>query len=94
MKSLQLLVTFLAFSLFGSIPNSVNAQQKNNDKSLLYKIEGNNIKTSYLYGTIHLIEKEKFIMHDKTKHAFDQTEQLVLELDMDDASLQMDMMKH
>lgn len=94
MKTIQLLITFLTVSIFGFLPTTVSGQNKDTDKSLLYKIEGNGIQTSYLFGTIHLIEKDKFVMHDKTKTAFENSDQLVLELDMDDASLQMEMLKH
>ena len=49
--------------------------------SLLWKIEGNGIKKgSYLFGTMHLIEKENFIFPDKLEKLFKKSDVLVMEL--------------
>lgn len=59
-------------------------------KSLLWEISGNGLSTkSYLYGTIHMIEKKDFFMSDVTKDRFNRTQVLFLELDMDDPSIMM-----
>ncbi|GER58769.1 TraB/GumN family protein [Patiriisocius marinus] len=71
---------------------NVKAQQ--NDNSLLWKVEGKGIKTSYVFGTFHMIPKESFILKDKVKNALAISELMVLELDMDDPSMQSEMMKH
>ncbi|MEO0471111.1 MAG: TraB/GumN family protein [Bacteroidota bacterium] len=63
-------------------------------KSLLWKIEGNGIQPSYLYGTFHILPESEFDMKDKVKNAFSATEQLVMELDMDDPGMQTEMMKN
>ncbi|MEM8528993.1 MAG: TraB/GumN family protein [Bacteroidota bacterium] len=76
-------------SLFLGLQFSANAQEN----SLLYKIEGKNIETSYLYGTIHILPQKDFVLSDRVKSAFEESELIVLELDMDDPNLQMDMMK-
>ena len=70
------------------------AQQKvpQLEKTLLWKIEGNGIQPSYLYGTIHLIGQGDFFFNQPTQDAFDKSEQVVLELDMDDPNMQMQMM--
>ncbi len=68
------------------------AQQ--NDNSLLWKVEGNGIKTSYVFGTFHMLPKEDFLFKDKVKDAFAASELIVLELDMDDPSMQTEMLKH
>jgi uncharacterized protein YbaP (TraB family) len=55
------------------------------ENSLLWEISGNGLaKPSYLYGTVHLICENDFIMKDKVKTAFEKTEELALELDFDD----------
>jgi uncharacterized protein len=55
---------------------------------LLYKISGKNLtKPSYLYGTIHIICPTDMFDMAKLAGYFDQTDGLVLELDMDDAEL-------
>ena len=59
------------------------------EKSLLWKIYGNGAKdTSYLYGTIHMIEKKDFVVSKTLKNRFKKTESLVMEiqLDMDSAA--------
>ena len=61
-------------------------------QSLLWKIEGNGIQTSYLYGTFHILPEADFELKDKVKDAFDQTSQLVMELDVDDPGMQAEMM--
>jgi uncharacterized protein YbaP (TraB family) len=51
------------------------------ESSLLWKIEGPGIpKGSYLFGTMHLIEKEYFIFPDKLEKIVKKSEQLVMEL--------------
>ena len=61
------------------------------DQSLLWKISGNGLsKPSYLFGTIHITCDAA--LSDKVKKALDQTQQLCLELDMDDSSMQSQML--
>lgn len=51
------------------------------ESSLLWKIEGLGIpKGSYLFGTMHMIEKEYFIFPDKLEKIVKKSEQLVMEL--------------
>ena len=78
----------LFFTLFISLFS--NAQEL--EKSLLWKISGNGLnKPSYLFGTIHLTCDSS--LDANTLNALEATEQLYLELDMDDKSIQMQMMK-
>lgn len=64
------------------------------DKSLLYEISGNGLaQPSYLYGTIHIICKDDFLMTEATKQKFSETQQVYLEIDMDDPKMMPDMMK-
>lgn len=54
---------------------------------LLYKISGKNLnQPSYLFGTIHIICPTDMIPMDKFGGYLDRTEQLILEVDMDNAS--------
>ena len=63
------------------------------EKSLLWKISGNGLKhDSYLFGTIHITCDAT--LDDNTLRALDNTKQLYLELDMDEKSMQMEMMQH
>lgn len=82
MKQLFLLV-------FGFLFGISSAQT--NEKSLLWKISGNGLKhDSYLYGTIHITCDAT--LPEKVKKAFHSTDQLCLELDMDDTNMQAEMM--
>jgi len=57
------------------------------EKSLLWKIEGKELtKPSYLYGTIHMIDKKDFFLTDSTVAVFDRMEQVVFEINMEDMS--------
>ena len=62
------------------------------DNSLLYKVERNDIKTSYVFGTFHMLPKADFELKDKVITAFDASELVVMELDMDDPNMQSAMM--
>lgn len=78
----------LLFTIFISLFS--NAQEL--EKSLLWKISGNGLnKPSYLFGTIHLTCDTS--LDANTLNALEATEQLYLELDMDDKSIQMKLMK-
>lgn len=76
----------------GSIVGLANAQ--NRDNALLYELTGPGItKPSYLYGTFHLVCPTDLNITDATKKAIDSTQQVYLELDMDDPALMQGMMK-
>jgi uncharacterized protein YbaP (TraB family) len=62
------------------------------EKSLLWKISGNDLtETSYLYGTIHITCDAS--LDANAQSALEETQLLVLEIDMDDPSMQASMMK-
>jgi uncharacterized protein YbaP (TraB family) len=68
---------------------SLNAQQLEN--STLWRISGNGLEqSSYLFGTIHITCDAT--LDEDVKKALDETSQLVLELDMDDPTMQTKMM--
>ncbi len=83
-----------AMAMILTLTFNVSAQEA---KSLLWEISGNGLeKSSYLYGTIHIICPDDFVISDNLKAAFEAAEQVALELDMDDPqemqSIQMAMM--
>lgn len=87
MKNLkQVITTLLLIVTF-----SVNAQ--NNEKTNLWKIEGDSIKTSYLFGTIHLLPQKDFKLSEKVKKAFNNCNKVALEMDMADPSFATDAMR-
>ena len=81
------LIATVLFSILSVI--SINAQKLEN--STLWKIEGNGLeKPSYIFGTIHITCDAS--LEDDVKKALDETSQVVLEIDMDDPSMQTKMM--
>jgi len=67
----------------------------NTDNSLLWKIEGKALKQpSYLLGTIHILPQKDFFLSDAMKQALASSQQVVLELDMDDPNMSMEMFKY
>ncbi|WP_412476007.1 TraB/GumN family protein [Flavobacterium sp. TBRC 19031] len=80
------------FLLLCSLFMGVAFGQKN-ENTLLWKISGNGLKeSSYLFGTIHITCDAT--LTDKVKTALDKTQQLCLELDMDDPAMQGEMMSN
>ena len=64
------------------------------EKALLWEISGKGLaKPSYLYGTIHVICPTDMIMTDKMQASLKKTEQLSLEIDMDEPNMMLAMMQ-
>lgn len=64
------------------------------DNSLLWKIEGSELDhPTYLFGTIHAISQDDFFMPESVEKAFSGSQQIVLELDMDDPQMGMQLMQ-
>ncbi len=81
MKLLSVLLFILCIT-----NNSV--AQVPNEKTLLWKISGNQLQQpSYIYGTIHLMCPEQIHMDTCIKKAFNKSKQLFLEIDMDDPEM-------
>jgi uncharacterized protein len=80
-SSIIILLTFISIQL--------SAQ-----KALLYEISGNGLeKPSYLYGTIHVICSNDFIWRESLSQKVKESEQIALELDMDDPKMMMKMLE-
>jgi len=87
-KKLSLLSALFAL-LFSTVSN-IQAQpiKTVTASGLLYEISGKNLKKpSYLFGTIHLICEKDMFPAEKLKSYINQTEQLMLEFDMDDQAV-------
>lgn len=85
MKRILLLLLFISLSIF-----SVKAQEL--EDSTLWKIEGNGLeKPSYLFGTIHITCDAT--LEADVKKALAETTQIVMDLDMDDPTMQSKMMQ-
>lgn len=92
-KKLLLLLAALATFLFGATCARAQAPvPKPAESALLYEISGSNLeKPSYLFGTIHLICQKDMFPAEKLTGYLGQTDQLVLEFDMDDPALMQQM---
>ena len=56
--------------------------------SLLWEISGNGLETpSYLYGTIHIIPQDSFYVSDKVEELLESSERLVMEMELDAATM-------
>ena len=65
--------------------DSTKSDESKLEKSLLWEISGNGIESpSYLYGTIHIIGKDDFVLTDKTKASFDKSERVTFEINMEE----------
>ncbi len=64
------------------------------ESSLLWKVEGEGIETSYIFGTFHMISHADFQLKDNVKQALKNSDALILELDMDDPGMQQAMMQN
>lgn len=72
----------------------ISVAQEQEENSLLWEISGNGLQQpSYLFGTIHMICKEDFIMPELVKQKFTAAGKVFLEFDMDDPLMQMKMLK-
>jgi uncharacterized protein YbaP (TraB family) len=77
----------LAIAFCFALVNTANSQTST-DQSLLWEISGNGLKeNSYLFGTIHMICPSDFLMDDRIKNAFEDADELIMELDMDDSEM-------
>lgn len=89
---LWLLGTILVF--LAGCKTSESAAGKS-DNSLLWKIEGKQLKTpSYVMGTIHILPQKDFFLSELMKKALAEAQQVVLELDMDDPAMGMNMLQN
>jgi uncharacterized protein len=76
-----------AVSQTGTVPEPGTESLTGNDsltRALLWQIEGDSVNTSYLFGTIHLIPVEDYFLPDGTEEAFELSERIVFEVDMNE----------
>jgi uncharacterized protein len=65
------------------------------EKSLLWEISGPGLaQPSYLYGTMHLACPRDLMLSPGLSKSFSKTQQLYLEIDVDDPALSMQMLQH
>ncbi len=91
MSIFKKITAFLTIALLAVSFNNSEAQDNKTsstpeegklEKSLLWKVTGNGIKPSYLFGTIHLIAEKDFFWDKNMEKAFKKSKKLVMEIDM------------
>jgi uncharacterized protein YbaP (TraB family) len=92
MKAIKNLLKFATIVTLLLCNTQIQAQELT--KTNLWKVEGKGIKTSYIFGTIHILPQEQFVIKDKVKKAFEATERVALEIDMADSGFASEVMKH
>jgi uncharacterized protein len=83
------IIAFLAGLLTIFCAQQLTAQQKvdNRNKSLLWRISGRHLaKTSYLFGTMHLICPGDYIWTDKMKKSLAESDKVCFEFNLNDPS--------
>ncbi len=83
MKFFNLLIPFAFLYSCKAQPKLVSAT---NDNTLLWEISGKGIKTSYLYGTFHLMCNNDIVFSNNMKAAIKASNEVYFELDLDDPS--------
>lgn len=88
MKKLLSLLLAAATLAFAASGTKAQTRTANENSAILYEITGKNLKKpSYLFGTIHMICQKDMFSADRLKNYLGQTEQLLLEFDMDDPAV-------
>jgi uncharacterized protein YbaP (TraB family) len=84
-QKLFFLFLTLIFTTFQAVAQTESSSHVPTEKSLLWKIEGNDLADpSFLFGTIHMIGKEDYILRESAKSALDDAAQITFEINMDD----------
>lgn len=75
---------FLIITLLACSSKPANHEKTNPNSSLIWEVSGNGLeKPSYLFGTIHLIQKQDFFLPEGTEEAFENADVIVLEINPD-----------
>jgi uncharacterized protein YbaP (TraB family) len=92
MKKILFLSFLFSCCLHGKSQTSNNKKYdiQKNEKSLLWEVSGKSLKKpSFLYGTFHLMCKNDLFFSENLKIALNESDVLMLELDMDDPKIAM-----
>ena len=80
-RKLRLLTLLGICFLFLALTSQLNAQEK----SFLWKVDSDQ-NSLYILGSIHLLNKETYPLKNNIENAFEQTNKLVLEIDLRSAN--------
>lgn len=80
-----LLVIVVIHPSWGQKEAPISYAPTDEDKSLLWEISGADLKVpSFLFGTIHMINKSDFFLTESTKTALSSTKKITFEINMED----------
>ncbi len=86
MKKTTLIITSLLVVCAASMTAYAQAKASEDSPSLLYKVTGKGLaKPSYIFGTFHAICSSEMVPFEKLDTYLTQSDQLMMEIDMDDA---------
>lgn len=79
---MKTLILFLLITVFGTAQIEINNDIRvDHGNALLWKISGNGLnEASFLFGTMHLIEKKNFLFTNKLERKFKRSQSLIMEL--------------
>lgn len=89
MKNIFIPIWAVAFSFLSCSSDNANVEEtvvENNDivvedgNSLLWRVEGEGLETSYMYGTMHMIEKEYYHFTDKMTEEIESSDAIIMEV--------------
>ncbi|MGF2414654.1 MAG: TraB/GumN family protein, partial [Ferruginibacter sp.] len=90
MRIIQILAFAFTFYTCTAQKVHVNLKANNNDNTLLWEVSGKQLAApSYLFGTFHLICKDDILISNQLKAAIKNTDEMYMELDMDDPATMM-----
>jgi len=82
------ILLFVAFTFFVSPLLAQKTLPKADETGLLFEISGNGLKKpSYIFGTFHILCPTDIMSMDKFSPYIDKSDQLIMELDMDDPAV-------
>ena len=86
MKKTTLIITSLLVVCAASVTAYAQAKASEDSPSLLYKVTGKGLaQPSYIFGTFHAICSSEMVPFEKLDTYLTQSDQLMMEIDMDDA---------
>jgi uncharacterized protein YbaP (TraB family) len=87
MKKLVFYGLLMIFFVGCKAQNNPNFVVQKNDNTLLWEVSGNGLqKPSFLFGTFHLLCKQDIHFSDQLKKALNYSNEIYMEMDMDDPS--------